>query len=123
LISYQKQFQNTSTIENLADLKDGVQVFGTCTSQYNSALSWELQTTWEEIFSLISPYILENPNDDKVEGILAKSLFNISKNNRYAPHIDNQLYQTIKIQLEVLGLIITSYKQSIQGTMALFLGF
>lgn len=40
-----------------------------------STYKWEIEITWEEIFALISPHLLNHPHDDTVNSKLAYVIF------------------------------------------------
>jgi len=68
---------------------------------------------------LISPYLIEYPNDDYVENILTYSL--IMRNNLNGSlFIREQDFKTIAIQLKAYGLIKIEYHRSVKDNMALF---
>ena len=115
------QFQNQSAflgIENLAGITDEVKLFG----EYlrgNSRYTWEYLATWEELFGLIGPYLLESPNDEVVKRKLTASVFEKTDKSG-TPLINDQIYQTVKIQLVALELVDIRYTKTVQGSMALF---
>lgn len=119
LQQFEKEKSEDIKYEDLAGLEDKIKTFGTHTTS-NGANKWEIEVTWGEIFELISPYLLESPNDGKASTILSQALFDKTDRIGYNPKIDAQLFQTIKIQLNVLGLVNISYSKTVQGGMALF---
>jgi hypothetical protein len=106
-------------IENLAGLEDVIEIKGSYYSKYGTS-SWAINRTWEELFSLISPYLLESPHDEKVEQLFGRALFNLTDLSGSSQKIDPQIFQTIKIHLKMLGLISVDYLKTIQGGKALF---
>jgi len=84
------------------------------------AQKWECKTTWKELFALISPYLLESPHDGTVRGILNSSFYAQTRQSGTNASMDNQLFQTIKIQLMALGLIDIQYLKTVATGMALF---
>ena len=118
--------------ENLAGLEDTFTIYGKYnrvettsygTRKASGPIAWEHSLTWAEIFSLIAPYLLENPNDSVVEMKLRSSVFELSGrslSNVNNLSINNQIYQTIKIQLTALKLVNVQYSKTTQGGMALF---
>lgn len=112
-------------LHNLAGLDDEFTVLGT--HQNSSIQNWEIKLKWKEIFSFIAPYLLENPSDAAIKSKLANDLHKLRKigsfdAHAFRPEIDSQNFQTIKLQLQALGLIKLSYSKSTQGNMALFWG-
>ncbi len=119
LQQFEREKSEDTKYEDLAGLEDKLKTFGTHTTSSGSS-KWEIEITWKEIFELISPYLLESPNDAKALKILSKALFDKTDRIGHNPNIDAQLFQTIKIQLNVLGLVNISYSKTVQGGMALF---
>lgn len=80
----------------------------------------ENSLSWKDIFVLIAPYLLENPFDSKVNTILKKNIFDSVEHNCHQLEINDQYFQTIKIQLSAYGLVNIKYMKTISGSMALF---
>ncbi|EME4038003.1 DUF4062 domain-containing protein [Morganella morganii] len=79
-------------------------------------------TSWRKLFSLISPYLLKHPNDQNIKSIVSENIYKLSTSyrNDASPVIDDQQFQTIKIQFEAYELIKLHYNNTIGGGMALF---
>lgn len=112
-------------IPDLASLDEKTEVFGTCTvwdapGKTSRSSSWKLSITWREIFALIAPYLLQYPNDTKVKTELEKALFEKLAHSGYSPHLNDQLYQTVKIQLQAHNLVKVEYLKATGGGMGLF---
>lgn len=108
-------------VSDLAGLSDSVKIFG----EYKRAAGgewkkWEYTLTWQDLFSLIAPYLLENPNDTLVQSTLRKSILEKAGIDDFSSNINDQVYQTVKVQLVALGLVGVNYSKSVQGGMALF---
>jgi hypothetical protein len=117
--------QQTSAIEDIADINSEFTINGSyyvMRSGSKSKRSFSSTVTWRDLFALISPYLVENPNDSIVKRTLASSLLEREGESGTftSISINDQEYKTFTIQLEAYGLITTSYNQSIQGGMALF---
>lgn len=112
----------TPKVENLASLDEEVIIHGMhVLYNYGSiAREWEYKTAWKELFALIAPYLLEHPGDETVKQILTSSLYAKTRQSGINVSIDDQLFQTIKIQLMALGLVDIQYLQTMAGGMALF---
>lgn len=112
------------SIENLASFSDKFTIHGKIYSSSYGRLDWTVALTWEEIFSLISPFLLTPPADDLAQKKLGKIFYRKSDeyndNNSNSPDIDEQDFQTIKIHLKTLGLINIEYSKTTSGGMALF---
>jgi hypothetical protein len=107
-------------VNNLAGLTDNVKIFGDYRWAQDKKSNWEYTLSWGDLFALIAPYLLENPNDTQVKNILEKSVFEKTGNSSYHITINDQNYQTVKVQLVALGLVNVNYLQTTQGGMALF---
>ena len=108
-------------ITDIASLDEKFTVSGTYYNDYShGANRWTLACTWEHIFSLIAPYLLRFPNEEYIETVLKSSLFEETKYSSTGYYWDNQIFQTIKVQLIALGLINVKYSATTKGDMALF---
>jgi hypothetical protein len=119
-------------IENLASFDDAFKVYGTYRyNRGNNSSDWTVITTWREMFGFIAPYLIRHPSDDTVKFVLKKGLIGIFSNDKdgniqkygqtiYDSDIDDQIYQTVKIQFIALGLVDVTYSKTVQGGMALF---
>lgn len=106
---------------NLATLTDSFSVRGELKiARDYSWRNWEYPLTWGEIFALIAPYLLEHPNDRSVMLTLKKAILEHKSQDYYECKINDQDFQTIKVQLNALGLVQISYMKTVQGGMALF---
>jgi hypothetical protein len=117
------QYSSTSNHEvpNIASLDDEFVVFGTYYSAYKTdQQKWTIKTTWKEIFAIISPYLFNYPNEGYVETILKNNLFAKYRDESESHSIDDQVFQTIRIQLMALNLINVKYSQTTKGGMAMF---
>lgn len=120
------ELQQKPAIEGIADLDSIVSINGTYKTQQTGHKSknhsFNCETSWRNIFSLISPYLIEHPNDATVKRKIASSLKQIATNqsNGYSFSIDDQQFKTISIQLKAYGLINTKYLKTTNGGMALF---
>jgi hypothetical protein len=102
-------------IDNLAALDEKVEISGTHWMN-NQRRYWEKNLSWVEVFGLIAPYLLQPQVDQYVRGILLASL----EPEGDTPILNDQIFQTVKIQLIALGLIEVQYAGTTQGGMALF---
>jgi hypothetical protein len=111
-------------IENLAALQDEIKLFGTYrnTSTYRAADLWVATCTWSEIFAAISPYMISFPTDEFVHSILASAAFARSTSATWGENaqLDDQMFRTVAVQLQALGLVKLTYTQTMSGGMALF---
>jgi len=113
-------------VDRIADLDSSITIHGTYKTQKPGYLSrthsFECQITWRRLFALISPYMVEHPNDAFVKSKIAESLKEAAKadSGGYSVDINDQEFKTITIQLTAYGLIKTSYLKTVKGGMALF---
>lgn len=112
-------------IDGIANLDSNITLHGTY--KYSPGRDYATRTeefkyniSWRKLFSLISPYIVEHPNDTSVKLTLAKSLHQLSGEKGYSASLDDQEFKTVTIQLKAYGLITTKYSQTVKGGMALF---
>lgn len=115
--------QSSPSIDNIADIDSTFVVHGTYryVRGYNTSTDdFENSITWRQIFSLISPYLVENPNDTSVKIKLASAVFERTALTGSSASINDQEFKTITIQLKAYGLIRTNYSKTIKGGMALF---
>lgn len=118
-LSQLRQSQKVS-IPNLASLTDKVAITGEDLSSSRPRNRLQRETTWQEIFALIAPHLLERPNDVRVKRVLGKSLFKERSLLSSSVTIDDQVYQTIKIQFRALNLVELQNLKTTTGGMALF---
>ncbi|WP_222845208.1 hypothetical protein [Flavobacterium piscinae] len=83
---------------------------------------WKTKISWNQIFSLISPYLLDKPTDSKAKELLSKVIYEVTPNfiDKGIAKLIDQDFQTIKIQLKALGLIDLNYTKTNAGGMDLF---
>ncbi len=109
---------------DIASLDEKFKSYGSYFSDFSQKnLNWLAETSWKDLFSDIAPFILTNPNELYVQSIAENSLFkrsNVTQENSSLTHLDNQVFQTIKIQLMALNLITVEYLKTTKGEMAWF---
>lgn len=111
--------EQAAQIPDIAPLDQKFEVFGSNTYSTQTRRKWNYEASWREIFSLIAPYLLEYPNEAKVKGLLASALFAKGNWGGQSPLVDDQVFQTIKVQLMALGLVRIQYNSTTKGGMAL----
>lgn len=109
-------------IDNIAELDDKFTISGTYFNDYGKR-QWQSTLSWREIFSIISPYLSQNPNQEHVKEVLKKEIIKRDSISDRSNILNDQDFQTIAIQLKALGLIQTKYAQTVKGSMAMFWGF
>jgi len=107
--------------DNLANFSETTKLVGTYKQiQGGRDRPWEVEISWGEIFGAISPYLLQNPSDTYVKNKISDDTFATLQMANYSADIDDQDFQTIKMQLMALGLVDVQYSQTTKGNMALF---
>lgn len=126
LLVSKAEAQQKPAVKDIADLDSVFVVHGTYKTQQTGysprSHSFECKITWRRLFALISPYLVEHPNDALVESKLSSALKEEATggSDGYSHSINNQEFKTITIQLTAYGLIKTDYTKTTQGGMALF---
>ncbi len=111
----------SQTIQNIAGLDVSFGLSGTYQMRYDGQhFEWTSKLTFGEMFALIGPHLIEHPSDGLVQIELAKSILGIQGKKPYSTKIEDQPFQTFKIQLQALGLIDLRYTSTVKGGMALF---
>ncbi|MBA6291058.1 DUF4062 domain-containing protein [Colwellia sp. MB3u-70] len=109
-------------IAGLAGLEETFTVTGTYYTDRGQR-AWESEITWLDIFSIISPYLSQNPSQDSVKETLKQALIKRDNINTRTNSLDDQVFQTIAVQFKALGLIKTNYTKTTKGGMAMFWSF
>jgi hypothetical protein len=106
-------------VDNLAGLDETIILHG----RYHKGglfTSWRVTVTWTNIFSDISPYLEQYPTAERVKSILALAMLERYDDMGSSATLDDQLFQTVAVQLRALGLVNVTYSKSAQGGMGLF---
>ncbi|PND38202.1 hypothetical protein C1O66_12175 [Paucibacter aquatile] len=113
--------QPSQTIQNIAGLDVIFGLSGTYQMRYDGQyFDWSSKLTFGQMFALIGPHLIEHPSDRLVRIELAKSILGLQGKKPYDTKIEDQAFQTFKIQLQALGLIDLRYTSTVKGGMALF---
>lgn len=113
-----KKYETDSipSIDNLAGLDENITLrFEKYDYDLKRHLQWDIKTTWKDIFKKISPFILKLPNEE-----LVNKKFNEELADRKYASINDQDFQTIKLQLISLKLVEVKYSKTTQGGMGWF---
>lgn len=116
--------QQRPAIEGMSDIDSTFTVHGDY-KVYRQGYStrectFESKTSWRDMFALISPYLVEHPNDTSVKLRLAQSLLEKEGKTGSSISINDQEFKTITVQFKAYGLVKTTYTQTTKGGMALF---
>lgn len=106
-------------IEGLAGLEETFKVTGIYYTDHGKR-TWASEITWLDIFSIISPYLSQNPSQESVKETLRLALIKRDGISNRTNSLDDQVFQTIAIQFKALGLIKTNYTKTTKGGMAMF---
>lgn len=106
-------------VANLAGLDERVTMAGT--HWYHDIKDdWNHTLTWADLFALIAPYLLQHPNDEYIKTVLKSALHEKTGRSGTTVSLNDQDFQTAKVQLMALGLVDVRYAQTTKGSMALF---
>jgi len=113
--------ESQPSIENLAGLDEEFTARGDFYSSfYGGRRRWSVNATWHQILGYVSPYLVEHPSDERIKSVLTSALFAQSGTDGSSPGLDDQLFRTIAIQLQALGLVNIAYTETTLGGMGLF---
>lgn len=114
-LALKKDVDNQLAYEDIAGLEESIIIRGR-----NGGKDWNLNITWERLFALISPYFLEYHNEDKAKSIIMNVLLEEAGLRPSVPSLNNQDFQTIKVQFTTLGLIALERNKTVIGASILF---
>jgi hypothetical protein len=130
-----QQLEDTKTkapkgSEDLAQGYDGIALNYTCesndgtVSSYNASHTWRgsITTTWNDVFAQIAPLLISEINEHQIKSTLNKFIEKLgteflkknkdAKGHKFKSFVINEDdYQTIKVQLRALGLITQSVQK------------
>lgn len=106
-------------IQDLAGLDETIQLSGSHSNEGRRG-NWIATMTWRQIFAAISPYLIQLPGAAKVKDILEEVAFKAAGRLGGDPILDDQVFQTISVQLKALGLVDIKYLQNTAGGMGLY---
>lgn len=126
LREYKRKLEERKPHNDIAGVDEKIKLHGTYYNPANLQMRekyWECEVSWKEIFMSVAPFLMDYPEDKTVFNLLSSIAFSYTQNNReYTSFIDQQDFQTIKIQLMAYKLIDVSYSKTTEGSMALFWG-
>ena len=116
--------QQVPPIDNIADLDETFNFTGTfrTSGSYSYTKNWNIDITWREVFSMLSPYIDQNMNQSLIFKKLEDFLFGkFGESASYGSvKLNEQDFKTMMIQFKALGLIDVSYSKMVGGGMGWF---
>jgi hypothetical protein len=110
-------------IENIAGMDESFELQGDYRPNSNSSTkAWKHSVTWNQIFAFIAPYLLEHPSNISVRLRLKESVLEHAGISwwQQSSSLNEQTFQTVKIQLMAYGLVDVFYTQTTKGGMGLF---
>lgn len=114
-LALKKDVDNQLAYEDIAGLEESIIIRGR-----NGGKDWNLNITWERLFALISPYFLEYHNEDNAKSIIMNVLLEEAGLRPSIPSLNNQDFQTIKVQFTTLGLVALERNKTVIGAYILF---
>ncbi|HHX8579332.1 TPA: DUF4062 domain-containing protein [Vibrio diabolicus] len=92
------------------EVKGQYSLYALSINRATSHVNWTKETTWAELFGLLSPFLVGAPHESLVNEFLATHYSGLDINNSdiTSPEVDTQNFYTIRIQLIALNLITVS---------------
>lgn len=110
----EQQIKPKYSVSNLAGIDADFKVKGR--REYGSSvITWEVDTSWREIFFYVSPYLVGSYAQENVKSVLKKALCAKKRIPERSSTIDDQIFQTIAIQVQALGLVRIRLAKSTAG--------
>lgn len=88
--------------------------------QYDVSEKFSIEESWRDIFAALAPHLLENPNDFRAKSYVESWIKRVKLSTSSTVLLDEEVFNTIKIQFIALGLVEVKYSQTTKGEMALF---
>ena len=115
--------ENETKIPNLAPISTPIEVSGTnrryVRGEYTD-FPWTIKTTFQEIFALLAPSLIANPNDTRTQSLVSEYLCTAHGVDTYKTSISTKDFDTIKVQLEALGLVSIKRAATVGGSVGVF---
>ena len=100
-------------MDDIAGLEENFLVSGTYRASYDDDYApWRYQLQLGKIFGLIAPHLLSHPHDELVKEIWAQAIFEEKKQSASSVELNDNAFQTLKIQFKGLGLVDLKYRDS-----------
>ena len=91
-------------IDDLAGLDEHVNLEGYYETNHKR-YSWQCRLTWGDVFAMIAPYLFDVMKEAAVKSVLERSLPRWVEPKVRFLKLDDQVFQTVKIQLMAHGLV------------------
>lgn len=113
--------QRTPDLADLAGLEDSTTLHGTYKSSFQGPTNpWEVTMSFGEIFAALAPYLMDHLNETSVKTRVKQIALAAGKKSGYSTTLDDQDFQTAKLQLIALKVVRTRYSKTTKGGMATF---
>lgn len=125
--SLEKQLALDKRMDDIASLDDGIDLcvegnkWSSSMQRYHYEPVGIVHLTWGDLFRRLSPRLMDNPNEARVELIMGEVMKEfLSSSLPEQCKLKASDFDTVKIQYIALGLIEVSYDRTTKGSMALF---
>lgn len=117
-----KQLEEKNQIEDIACGDDELDIRYTYKVNYRGSLyNGVVKTTWNELFASIGPNFVSAENIINAKSIIEKAIERIKGNKYYSIYINEDDFNTIKVQLDALNLINYYNGKTVAGGTAEFM--
>jgi len=115
--------ERSPSVEDIAGLEEHLQVTGTHirgTGTQSRREPWQIVMSWADVFGLIAPHLIQPLGDVAVYNILSVAIYDKTGRLDRTPRLDDQIFQTIKVQLSAHRLVHLEPQSTSSGQMGLF---
>lgn len=121
----EKEVEEINSLKNMSSLEDMFTIrfthkWWSISSHRDLSEKYETSLSWGELFESIAPRLMDCPNEKRARTIIENILGEKNSITNGSIIINNEDFDTIKIQLIALRLINVSYTKTVNGGMALF---
>ena len=107
--------------KNLAGLDVELEITGRNSGTSRATFSYS--TTYGEVFELLAPHLMMPKADSDANSLIARTICERKRGvlkSAYNYRLDDEIFQTLKIQLNALGVVETKRSKTTAGGSALF---
>ena len=115
--------KSVNTFENIADFDSLFNIrveYKIGNPSYPRKVNTTISISWKNLFSLISPFLLEPLNDSLIKNKITNCLKEYNNIEGFDHKINMQDFKTISIQFKAYQLVDIKYLSTNQGTKVLF---
>ena len=117
--SQQSIYKDIATFDDKYIL-EGVSSWWNKYIEQDQSEKFSIEESWRNIFAALAPHLLENPNDFRAKSYVESWIKRVKLSTSSTVLLDEEVFNTIKIQFIALGLVEVKYSQTTKGEMALF---